>query len=943
MNSDRSDHSQPTADLPSSPAGDVTADMPPPAAAPVREGPGSRIGPYRILSQIGEGGFGVVFLAEQERPVARRVALKIIKLGMDTRQVVARFEQERQALALMDHPNIAKVFDAGATESGRPYFVMEFCPGEPIDAYCDRNRLTIEQRLDLFIQVCEAVQHAHTKAIIHRDIKPSNILVASRDGRLTAKVIDFGVAKATVSKLTEKTLFTEHRQFIGTPEYMSPEQAEGSQDIDTRTDVYSLGVLLYELLTGTTPFSGRELRSAGFAEILRIIREVEPPRPSTRLSSNTATLATVASQRQAEPTRIGSIVRGELDWIVMTAMEKDRARRYDTASALAQDVRRYLAGDAVQAVPPSRSYQFRKFVRRNRVMAGAVSAVAVALLLGAGAFAWQAQVAREQRDKAVEAQASADRQRDRAVLAEAEAKQRADELQLVADFQADMLAQVDPTEAGRMLSADVAARLAESLRKAGADDGARDAAMQAFTSQWANINATDAARTLIDGVILKPAAAAITARFADQPAVAARLQQALAARYHGFGMYVEATALLQAALDTRRRVLGEDHPDTLESLNTLGTLHHVSGRLAEAEAVYRDSLERYRRVQGPDHPDTITAVGKLGALLWEMGKPEAAERSLREALVGHRRVLGEEHPETLLSINNMGFVLQQQGKFDEAEAHYREALEKYRRVLGPEHPNTLVALNNVGYLLQAQNKLAEAEPFWRETLEIRRRTLGEAHPDTLNSINNMGYLLQMQGKNDEAEPYWREALDVRRRTLGPEHPDTLWSMNNLGGLLVVMGRLDEADPLLVEALSKRRATLGEGHPNTLMSAINLGGLRVTQRRFAEALAVLEPIEPRARDVFTGGNARRLVSVLLYLGKARAGLASDSAGYQAAETRLLEAQQLLESAPGASLRDRQECAKALSDLYESWHAADPGQGHDAKAASWRDRSGVEQAR
>jgi WD40 repeat protein/serine/threonine protein kinase len=344
----------------------------------LREGPGTRIGPYKILQLIGEGGFGSVFMAEQERPVSRKVALKIIKLGMDTRQVIARFGAERQALAIMDHPNIARVLDAGATETGRPFFVMELVKGDPIVEYCDKNNLSIQERLELFAQVCNAVQHAHTKGIIHRDIKPTNILVSTQDGRPYTKVIDFGIAKATAGKLTEKTLFTEHKALIGTPVYMSPEQAEGSMDIDTRSDVYSLGVLLYELLTGTTPFTSKELLSAAYGEIQRMIREVEPPKPSTRLSQNADTLASVAAHRHIEPRRLDAIVRGELDWIVMKALEKDRQRRYDTASGLAMDVQRYLAGDAVIAAPPSSTYRMRKFVRRHR---GTVVAVAVLFLV----------------------------------------------------------------------------------------------------------------------------------------------------------------------------------------------------------------------------------------------------------------------------------------------------------------------------------------------------------------------------------------------------------------------------------------------------------------------------------------------------------------------------------------------------------------------------------
>ena len=343
---------------------------------------GQIIDRFKLLQLIGEGGFGEVWMAEQQHPVRRRVALKIIKLGMDTRQVIARFEAERQALAMMDHPNIAKVLDAGATESGRPYFVMELVKGDPITDYCDANSLTIDQRFELFVQVCQAVQHAHQKGIIHRDIKASNVLVSTQDGRALAKVIDFGIAKATEHRLTEKTLFTEFRQLIGTPQYMSPEQASGSLDIDTRSDVYSLGVLLYELLTGTTPFDAAELRSAAYEEMQRIIREVEPPKPSTRLSQSVQTLPSIAARRQVEPRKLGLLLRGEIDWIVMKAMDKDRARRYATANDLAADVARHLNGEPVVAAPPSVAYRLRKFVQKHRVTVIATSAVVAALLLG---------------------------------------------------------------------------------------------------------------------------------------------------------------------------------------------------------------------------------------------------------------------------------------------------------------------------------------------------------------------------------------------------------------------------------------------------------------------------------------------------------------------------------------------------------------------------------
>jgi WD40 repeat protein/serine/threonine protein kinase len=393
---------------------------------PLTEAAGTLIGPYKLMEQIGEGGMGLVFVAEQQQPVRRKVALKVIKPGMDTREVIARFEAERQALALMDHPNIAKVFDAGTTDSGRPFFVMELVKGIPITDYCDQQQLTPRERLELFVPVCQAIQHAHTKSIIHRDLKPSNVLIAPHDGKPVVKVIDFGVAKALGQQLTDKTIYTGFSQMLGTPLYMSPEQAEiNALDVDTRSDVYGLGVLLYELLTGTTPFDRQRLHTAAFDEMRRIIREEEPPRPSTRLSTLGAGLSAMSAKRKTEPGKLSALFKGDLDWIVMRALEKDRGRRYDTASALAMDVRRFLREEPVEARPPSAWYRFRKLARRNKAAMTTAALVAAALLLGVIGATVGLLRAVDAEAAALAARDAAEDQRHRAEAAEGDARKSA--------------------------------------------------------------------------------------------------------------------------------------------------------------------------------------------------------------------------------------------------------------------------------------------------------------------------------------------------------------------------------------------------------------------------------------------------------------------------------------------------------------------------------------
>ena len=957
---------------------------------------GDRLGPYILREDLGRGGMGVVFRAERaDGQVRQEVALKVIKLGMDTHEVIARFEAERQALAMMEHPHIARMLDVGATGSGRPYFVMELVKGEPISNYCARRDLPISQRLQLFAQVCAAVQHAHTKGIIHRDLKPSNVLVSTQDDHPVAKVIDFGIAKAISGRLTDKTLLTEQFLMIGTPLYMSPEQAEGSPDIDTRTDIYALGVILYELLTDTTPIDSNSLRSATQSEVQRIIREVDPPRPSTRLSKsiNTkldkTTSATVA-RRGPETRRLARMVRGDLDWIVMKAIDKDRARRYETANALALDLRRHLSGEAVLAAPPGAVYRMRKFARRNRAAVVAGCLIAVALLVGILAFAWQAHVA----------------------------QQHASELAQVARFEADMLKQVDPTQAGKLLQDDMQGKLAAALVTAGVPESERSRQVAAFAGLLQHVNATDTARDLVDRTILKPAIAAIETQFRNQPVVAATLRQVLADRYIEMGLYDAAMPLQQSALATRRRVLGEAHPDTLQSISGMGELLQSQGRLVEAEPFLREALIRRRRVLGEEDPNTIRSIADMGEqleqedklseaepylrealeksrrvngeesketleLLDDMGdllldqrKPSQAEPYLREALAKSRRALGEDNSQTLLIIGDLGWVLRVQGKLGEAEPYLREALEKSRLVLGEEHPHTLDEINIMGYFLDSQGKRSDAERYFREVLEKRRRVLGEENPFTLMAIENLGRILEEQGKPSKAEPYFREALEKRRRTLGDKSPDTLFAIATLGMILVEQEKLDEAEPYLREALQKSRRELGEKDPTTLYAIgamgsllqeqgklseaepyfrevldenrrafgetgrntqsaiIQMSGLLLAEGRYGDAETLLATIEVETRKADTRyspyGNSVVRALVLMNLGKARTRLGK----FAAAETNLLEAQPTLLKTNGPQDQDTRKCTQAVIDLYNAWNIAEPGNGHQARAVAWK---------
>jgi serine/threonine protein kinase/Tfp pilus assembly protein PilF len=860
-----------------------------------------QIGPYRLLEKLGEGGMGEVWLAEQTEPVQRRVALKVIKQGMDTKQVVARFEAERQALAMMDHPAVAKVFDAGATPEGRPYFAMEHVHGVPITEFCDRHKLSNRERLELFVEVCAGVQHAHQKAIIHRDLKPTNVLVATQDGKRIPKIIDFGVAKATAQRLTERTVYTELGVMIGTPEYMSPEQAEMTgEDVDTRTDVYSLGVILYELLVGALPFDSKELRSAGFEGLRNKIREEEPHKPSTRLSTLGDQSTESAKLRRVDLPTLQRQLRGDLDWITIKALEKDRTRRYGSPMDLAADVERHLDHQPVLAGPPSTAYRARKFIRRHRF---GVSVAALAVLALVGFAVTMSVLAR------------------RIALEREQVEAAKNDLEQVVEFQASMLSDLDVEQVGRRLIEDERQRVAEVFRERGETEEQIEARLAALNESLGSLNSTDVALRLIDEEILDRAGRTIDEQFEDQPRVAATLRQEIAKTYRELGLHDRARPYQESALSARRQLLGDDHPETMASVQYSGWLLLEQGDYEDAESYLREALEDRRRVLGHDHPDTLESTNDLGVVLTAQGRFEEATTYLGEALERRRHLLGDDHPDTLESLINMGHLLEDQGKLKEVEPYYREAVEGFRRVFGDDHPNTLTSMNSLGLLLQAQGKHDEAEPYLREALERKRRVHGDDHPSTLASIAGMGTVLYFQDRLKEAEPYFREVLDGTRRSLGDDHRHTLRAINNMGVLLRDQGKLEEAEPYVREAMERQRRVLGDEHPDTLLSISNLGWLLWQQGKFEEAEALTAKAVDAARRVLPREHFDTGTVIL------RHGVALTALGRHAeAEVELLEAHEILTAVVGADHDRTQKVVRALVDLYEAWDKPD-------KAEQW----------
>ncbi|MGB2628757.1 MAG: serine/threonine-protein kinase [Candidatus Acidiferrum sp.] len=767
------------------------------------------IGPYRLVQKLGEGGMGQVWLAEQTSPFQRLVAVKLIRASEADGILLERFESERQVLARMNHPSIAKVFDAGTTSEGTPYFVMEYVPGIPITLYCDQKKLSIRQRIELFTKVCDGVQHAHQKAIIHRDLKPANILITEIDGQATPRIIDFGIAKAVRERDSRATMITQAGNFIGTPVYMSPEQSDPDiQDVDTRSDVYSLGVILYELLTGTLPFDPGQWRSAAMNESLRRLREQDPPRPSIQCRNQTTkerdTAEITAQLRSTEPKELVNALRGDLDWISMKALERDRARRYGTPSELGADLKRYIHSEPIEARPASAFYRMRKYAGRHR--AGVAVAASLVAMLIAFAVIQTLQVRRITRE------------RDRA--------------NRISDFMTRMFKVSDPSESrGNSVTA------REILDRASGDietELTNDPELQAgLMSTMGNVYMSLGLDSRGQSLLEKALAIQRHTLGADNPETL-ETAASLATELRYEGKYPESEKLERETVASQTRVLGAQNAKTLRTTSDLAATLFREGKYPEAETLQRETLEAQRKLLGPQNPDTLLSMRDLGTTLRKEGNYGGAEKILREVVEIQRRTVGSDHPDTLRSMNSLANVLLQEAKFAEADQLYREVYETRKRIEGPEHPDTVMGMTNLSNALSEEGHYAEAEKLQREALAVDIRTLGAENPQTLNAMENLSYTLGNENHLAEAEQLQRQVITVGSRVLGPEHSEVLSMMNGLAVNLERDGRYAEAEKLERETLETERRTLGAEKPQTLDAMNSLGATLQSEGRYAEA-------------------------------------------------------------------------------------------------------------
>lgn len=857
------------------------------------DGHPSQIGSYRILDTLGEGGMSVVYLAEQSEPVKRRVALKILKPGMDSKQIVARFESERQALAVLDHPNIAKIFDGGVAESGRPYFVMEQVKGVPITDYCDNQRLNNEERLQVFVEVCSAVQHAHLKGLIHRDLKPSNILVGVVGGKPQPKIIDFGIAKATSATLTDSTLFTRVGQIMGTPQYMSPEQAGVTGlDVDTRTDIYSLGVVLYELLVGTVPL---DLRAVGDQAMQVAIREKDPPKPSTRITELGDTQDEIAKARATSVDNLRRQLSGDLDWIVMRAIEKDRTRRYETANALAMECKRFLKHEPVLARAPSPGYLLSRFMRRNRLVVVAGSVAILAIVAGA---------------------VTATLGYVRASEAELIARQEAETASRVSEFLIELFEVSDPSEArGNSITArEVLDRGAERIRTELASEPEVQAALMGTIGLvYSSLGLYDSAQPLLDNALQNS-----NAVFGESSVEAARNLFNLGELARLRAEYQSAEGLHRQALALRQTLLPADDLRIADSREGLGMALYYLAKYEEAETNLREAIDAYS-VVGDNDGRLSQIYSNLGSILHNIDRFDEAEEYFNESLRIGRALYGDLHPEVASSLNDIALVYQDVGRFDESITAFEESLKIYRTIYAGGHVYTAETQAHLAGVIGRFGDFEKAVELYDDSIAMLHRTVGRMHMVTARVIDSAGVLHLRNAHYGRAESLLTESVEIHKALLGDRHVNTGRALNNLAALLFLSGSHVRAEPVFRESLSIRIEHLGEGNTDVANSRNNLADLLNILGKFEEAAPLAEAAAKTYSEAHSPDHWRAAVARNI-LGRSLSGLGR----FEEAEQLLIDSIEIIAATVENSIYHRM-ALRRTAEMFDEWgrpHLARP---------------------